>query len=107
VGTGNTITNQVPKGGTQVEKGSEIILYVERSEKDTGAASVPNVVGKTYEDATAALTKAGFEVVFEGETDGVVTSQNPKYGVSAAKGTEIKIQLTKKTEDKKNSSQGE
>lgn len=107
VGTGNTITNQVPKGGTQVEKGSEIILYVEKSEKDAGSASVPNVVGKTYEEATAALKKAGFEVVFEGETDGVVSSQNPKYGVSAAKGTEIKIQLTKKEEDKKNPTQGE
>ncbi len=98
VGTGNTITNQVPKGGATVETGSEIILYVEKSAEDAGTASVPQVVGKSYEAAARALTDAGFEVVFEGETDGVVSSQDPKYGVSVEKGTEVKIQLEKKAD---------
>lgn len=96
VGTGNTITNQVPKGGTKVEKGSEIILYVEKSSSDTGTVSVPNVVGKTYADATSVLKEAGFEVVFEGDTGGVVSSQEPKYGVSVEKGGEVKIKLVAK-----------
>lgn len=99
VGTGNTISNQVPKSGTEVEKGSEIILYVEKASGDEGTVSVPNVVGKTYNDATSILTEAGFEVVFEGETDGVVSSQNPQYGVSAEKGGEVKIKLAAKTQD--------
>jgi len=98
VGTGNTITNQVPKGNTKVETGSEIILYVEKSSEDTETVSVPNVEGKTYNDATTALTEAGFEVVFEGDTDGVVSSQNPKYGVSVEKGGEVKIKLVPKPE---------
>ncbi len=106
VGTGNTITNQVPKSGTQVEKGSEIILYVEKSSQDSGTISVPNVVGETYDDATKALTKAGFEVVFEGDTDGVVSSQDPKYGVSAEEGAEVKIKLVKKTEESQTSQGG-
>ncbi|NCC16212.1 MAG: PASTA domain-containing protein [Clostridia bacterium] len=97
VGTGNTITNQVPKAGETVEKGSEIILYVEKSSSDAGAVSVPNVVGKTYSDATSILTEAGFEVVFEGDTDGVVSFQEPKYGVSVEKGGEVKIKLVPKT----------
>ncbi|MDD3393875.1 MAG: penicillin-binding transpeptidase domain-containing protein [Anaerotignum sp.] len=97
VGTGNTITNQVPKAGATVEKGSEIILYVEKSSSDAGVVSVPNVVGKTYSDATSILTEAGFEVVFEGDTDGVVSSQEPKYGVSVEKGGEVKIKLVPKT----------
>ncbi len=98
VGTGNTITNQVPKAGATVEAGSEIILYVEKSSQDTGTVTVPNVVGKTYDEATAKLTEAGFEVVFEGDSDGVVSSQEPKYGVSVEKGGEVKIKLVPKTE---------
>ncbi len=81
-----------------METGSEIILYVEKSAEDAGTASVPQVVGKSYEAAARALTDAGFEVVFEGETDGVVSSQDPKYGVSVEKGTEVKIQLEKKAD---------
>lgn len=98
VGTGNTITNQVPKGGAKVEKGSEIILYVEKSTEDTGKVLVPNVEGKTYNDATKILTDSGFEVVFEGDTEGTVSSQNPKYGVSVEKGGEVKIKLSPKSE---------
>lgn len=105
VGTGNTITNQVPKGGTKVETGSEIILYVEKSTEDSGTISVPNVVGKTYNDATTILTDAGFEVVFEGDTDGVVSKQDPKYGVSVEEGGEVKIKLTPKEKETAGSTQ--
>lgn len=94
VGTGNTITNQVPKSGTKVEVGSEVILYVAKSEEDSGKVKVPNVTGKTYAEAVQLLAAEGFEVIFEGKTENsVVTSQEPKYGVSVEKGSEIKIRL--------------
>ena len=97
VGTGNTITNQVPKGGTEVEVGSEVILYVAKSEDDSGTVKVPNVTGKSYSDAVSILSDAGFEVVFEGEIgNSVVTAQDPKYGVSVDEGSEVTITLTKK-----------
>ncbi len=97
VGTGNQITNQVPKAGTEVEVGSEVILYVAKSEDDSGKVKVPNVIGKSYSDAVSALTKEGFEVVFEGEIgNSFVTAQEPKYGISAAEGSEVKITLSKK-----------
>ena len=97
VGTGNTITNQVPKGGTEVEVGSEVILYVAKSEDDSGTVKVPNVMGKSYSDAVSILSDAGFEVVFEGEIgNSVVTAQDPKYGVSVDEGSEVTITLTKK-----------
>ena len=70
VGNGNTVVNQVPKGGTTVDVGSEVILYVQRSEEDTGTVSVPNVVGKNYEQAETTLTNAGFTVAFEGDQSG-------------------------------------
>ena len=93
VGNGNTVVNQVPKGGTTVDVGSEVILYVQRSEEDTGTVSVPNVVGKNYEQAETTLTKAGFTVAFEGDQSGTVTAQDPKYGVSVAKGREVMLTL--------------
>ncbi|WP_458407813.1 penicillin-binding transpeptidase domain-containing protein [Anaerotignum sp.] len=97
VGTGNTITNQVPKVGTEVEVGSEVILYVAKSEDDSGTVKVPNVMGKSYSDAVSTLSEEGFEVVFEGEIgNSVVTAQDPKYGVSVEEGSEITITLTKK-----------
>lgn len=97
VGTGNTITNQVPKGGTEVEVGSEVILYVAKSEEDSGTVKVPNVMGKSYSEAVSTLSDEGFEVVFEGEIgNSIVTAQDPKYGVSVDKGSEVTITLTKK-----------
>ena len=93
VGNGNTVVNQVSKGGTTVDVGSEVILYVQRSEEDTGTVSVPNVVGKNYEQAETTLTNAGFTVAFEGDQSGTVTAQDPKYGVSVAKGSEVMLTL--------------
>lgn len=95
VGTGNTVSNQVPKANTTVDVGSEIILYVEKSVEDAGTMPVPNVVGKTYGDAEKALQDAGFVIAFEGEQSGVVLSQEPKYGVSVAKGSEVMVTLGK------------
>ena len=56
VGTGNTITNQVPKAGAKVEAGSEVILYVAKAEGEAGTAKVPNVVGKSYTEAVKTLS---------------------------------------------------
>ncbi|MGN1230320.1 MAG: penicillin-binding transpeptidase domain-containing protein [Anaerotignum sp.] len=96
VGTGNTITNQVPKSGTKVEVGSEVILYVAKSEEDSGTVKVPDVMGKTYNEAVKVLSDEGFEVVFNGETtNSVVSAQEPKYGVSIEEGSEVTITLTK------------
>lgn len=96
VGTGNTITNQVPKGGTKVEGGSEVILYVAKSEEDGGTVKVPDVMGRTYNEAVKILSDEGFEVVFNGETtNSVVSAQEPKYGVSIEEGSEVTITLTK------------
>lgn len=97
VGTGNSITNQVPKSGTKVEVGSEVILYVAKTEEDSGTVKVPDVMGKTYGEAVKVLSDEGFEVVFNGETENsTVTAQSPKYGVSVDEGSEVTITLTKK-----------
>ncbi|MFI3174147.1 MAG: penicillin-binding transpeptidase domain-containing protein [Bacillota bacterium] len=91
VGTGNTVVNQVPKGGTTVEKGSEVILYVEKSEEDYGTQGIPNLVGKTYDEASQTLSELGFGILVEGELSGIVTSQNPAHGIFVAPGEDVTL----------------
>ncbi len=96
IGTGNTITNQVPKAGTEVDVGSEILLYVTKSEDESGTVGVPDVVGKSYAKAEKELKSSGFTVAFEGDRDGIVVSQEPKYGVSIEEGSEVILTMGEK-----------
>lgn len=99
VGTGNIVANQFPHGGTQVEEGSQITLYLEKGEEDEGTMPVPDVRGKTYTEAITLLNDSGFEAEAEDDkTKGVVLSQSPKYGVSVELGT--KVTLTMGEEEK-------
>lgn len=94
VGTGNNIVNQVPKSGTDVQRGSEIILYVERSEADAGKNVVPNLVGMSYEMAVEELDKFNFDIIITGNIqNSVVASQSPAYGISIDPGSEVTIKL--------------
>lgn len=94
VGSGNTVVNQVPHGGTIVEEGTTVILYVEKSEEDAGTVPVPDVKGKSYDEAAALLTKAGLGVLIKGEsTAGSVVEQSPREGVSIAKGSDVTLTM--------------
>ena len=93
VGTGNTVTNQFPHGGTQLEEGSQITLYVEKGEEDQGTMPVPDVRGKTYSEAVTILNDNGFEVEEIENTKGVVVAQDPKYGVSVEPSTKVMLTM--------------
>lgn len=94
VGTGNSIVNQMPKGGTDVQRGSEIILYVEKTESDIGKTFVPNLVGMTYEEASETLAKFNFEIIMSGDIENsVVARQNPAYGLSIDTGSDVTLYL--------------
>lgn len=94
VGSGNTIVNQAPHGGTSVNVGSKILLYVTKGEDEGDTVQVPNVVGKNYNDAVAALNQVGFQVANIGETENtVVTSQDPQSGLFIEKGSTVTITL--------------
>jgi beta-lactam-binding protein with PASTA domain/tRNA A-37 threonylcarbamoyl transferase component Bud32 len=85
---------QDPPSGTQVAPGSEIRLVVGEG---PGTARVPDVVGKTREEAVKAIEQAGFVL---GEVDerpdsekpeGTVVSQDPPAGKETTRGTRISI----------------
>lgn len=95
IGSGNTITNQAPHGGVDVEEGSEILLYVTKGEEDgQNDVSVPDVTGKNYSEAVTILNDMELEVEFEGDQNGVVLSQDPKAGIFVESGaTVVKLQM--------------
>ena len=92
--------NQVPKSGASVQRGSEVILYVEKSESESGTVTVPSVTGMSYDDAVTKLTESGFTVAFEGDKENtVVISQDPKYGLSVEEGSEVMLQMGSAADD--------
>jgi eukaryotic-like serine/threonine-protein kinase len=86
----NTVTD-VDKAGEQVDPGTTIKVSISRG----NLVPVPNVVGRTQEDAILALQQAGLNAnVDEGDpstTPGIVTSQDPDPGKKLAKGKSVKI----------------
>ena len=86
-----TVVNQNPVGGTMVEPGSKITIYV------SGAASVPNVVGLSDQSAQTSLQSAGFKVSVQtvagpaNTAPGSVWQQNPNANTTAPQGATVTI----------------
>jgi serine/threonine-protein kinase len=80
--------SQVPEPGSRVRAGSEVGLVVR--------AGVPNLVGMTLADATAAVTAVGLRMSPAGEEAadpplGVVLRQSPVAGSAADPGTGVEV----------------
>lgn len=91
------VISQHPEAASEAEKGSTVNYTVS---KGTEVIGIPNVVGKTEAEATAALTAAEFEVVVKSEFSdsvetGKVISQSPSAGVTANKGSAVTITVSK------------
>lgn len=98
VGKGNKVVNQVPKGLTEVLEGTKVTLYVEKEEDESGGVIVPDVKGKSYEDAVSAIIGCGLEAVISGEEEGVVIKTEPLSGVTVEAKSEVKIIMGKSGE---------
>ena len=96
VGTGNTVTGQVPAAGSTLSKDSgRVILYTDDAEvKNT--VEVPNVVGKTAEAANRMLINAGLNVSVKGAShsnESTVAAQTIPEGTMVPTGTVVEISL--------------
>lgn len=105
VGDGEEIISQMPKEGSVIYKnGGKIILYTGKDSKNH-MVTVPNVVGKTPEEANIILTNSGFNIKIIGSTNfkygqgAFVVYQEYAEGTQLAKGTVITIKVLY-TEDK-------
>jgi len=89
-----TVTKQDKTAGSKVDKNTTINLTVSSGLKGT-TVSVPDVTGKTQEEAEKTLEAAGFKVSSEFSEDDAnvnkVISQSPSGGSSAGSGATVTI----------------
>lgn len=89
---------QVPEAGSNERTGSTIQIVVSLG-KGTGSAKVPSVKGKKEADAVKAIESAGLKAkkVYSASANvakGAVIEQFPASGATAAKGSEVLIQVS-------------
>ncbi len=103
VGKGLTVQSQVPAERASIPGGSTVILYL-GNEKPPESATVPSVMGLTYENARATLENAGFFMRASGvstyySNTTLATGQSLEYGTVADLGTVVDVQFTNVIED--------
>ncbi|MBM6869396.1 penicillin-binding transpeptidase domain-containing protein [Pseudoflavonifractor phocaeensis] len=87
VGSGDTVTDQIPAQGVAIPGGSQVILYM-GSEKPTDKVAVPDLSGMNREQAQTALTNVGLYLKSTGDT----TSESVRAeSQSIAAGTEVEM----------------
>jgi eukaryotic-like serine/threonine-protein kinase len=91
-----TVLAQEPKGGQQVEVGTQVRINVSQGVRP---ATVPPVVGDPFETAQSKLAAAGFQVrrldVDSSEPAGTVVDQDPDANTSASPGATITLSVSK------------
>jgi beta-lactam-binding protein with PASTA domain len=90
-----TVIAQDPKGGTSIVEGSDVRLNVSKGRQQTG---IPNVIGRSFEDAAAALREAGFSPVRRDvdapDPEGTVIGMSPGAGALAPPGTRVTLNVS-------------
>jgi serine/threonine-protein kinase len=93
-----TVIAQDPKGGTSIVEGSDVRLNVSKGLQQTG---LPNVIGRSFDDAAAALREAGFTPVRRdveaSEPEGTVIGMSPGAGTLAPPGTRVTLNVSSGT----------
>jgi serine/threonine-protein kinase len=90
-----TVISQDPAAGSQADEGSTVTLSVSTG---PGATAVPDVVGKTQDEATQILTDAGFvpqpKQIESDQPEGTVVSMDPAAGTQQPNGTTITFEVS-------------
>jgi serine/threonine-protein kinase len=91
------VISTTPPAGTQLRRGEHVDLLVS---KGASPVTVPDVVGKTYDDAKSILEAAGLKVtrndVFSDTVpQNTVVSQNPAKGAEGHRGDAVTLDVSK------------
>ncbi len=97
-----TVMSQSIIEGNEIKSGDRVKIEISEGEEE---AEVPDVVGKTLEEAKTVLEKAGFEVDEDEEYDDTVQKdyiirQTPEGEAKTSKGATVKIVVSKGAEVK-------
>lgn len=87
---------QAPAAGRRVERGEEVVLSVSEGPQEV---AVPDVVGTTSSEATAALREAGFDAnlvsVPSDQPAGTVIAQSPAAGTELSEGETVRLNVAR------------
>ncbi len=97
IGSGDVVTNQLPKYLTKVTEGGVVVLYTD-GESEVTNVTVPDVVGHTPANALKILVNAGLNIKFDGayreDIGGTVAQrQTPEAGQSVTPGTSVSVEF--------------
>ena len=90
------VVRQRPPAGGEARRGATVVLSVSKGPQ---LVAVPEVMGQTEADATAALRRVGLRVNIVRVpapgpvAEGTVVAQNPKGGVKAPKGSTVRLNI--------------
>lgn len=95
------VENQDPGKGVEVASGATVILYVSQGPDLTGMVEVPNILGLTEQEASAALLQVGLTPGETTVTDtsgrydpGIVIGQSIEKGQYVEEGTKVDMELS-------------
>jgi stage V sporulation protein D (sporulation-specific penicillin-binding protein) len=92
-GTGVEVVHQIPAASAKVQRGTTVILYLDKPESYNveGEVVVPNVIGRTMKDVAVILSDLGLRM--EAEGTGVAKSSKPQHGTSVKRGTVVQVRF--------------
>ena len=95
IGTGETVTAQIPGAGNIVPGNSQVLLYLGQ-EPEIRLVTVPDFTGMTRQQASDAAGVLGLYILVTGNSslDAVVTAQSHEKDTQVPVGTTIKLEFT-------------
>lgn len=87
----SVVTDQMPKSGTTLERGSKVFLYTQENDIRV-SVKVPAVTGLTVQEAREKLKQSGLNIKAEGDK-GRIISQVPQAEKSVEQGTVVDVVL--------------
>ena len=97
IGTGDTVTGQIPAAGMEVSGGSQVLLYMGEDVPEE-TVQVPDFLGMNRQQASDAAAQLGLYILVKGNTEVsanvTVTAQNIPAGTVVSPGTTIELQFT-------------
>ena len=97
MGTGETVTGQIPAAGQTVPGDTEVLVYLGEAPPER-TVTVPDFSGMNRAQADAAAGEQGLHILITGNDDistkVVVTSQDTPAGTEVPMGTTIQLHFT-------------
>ena len=101
IGDGATVLKQIPENPTRLPKGGTVILYTDDSAVSS-TAKVPNVIGKTAQEANQMIINAGLNIQIKGQdlegSKTIVVAQDPPADSNVEIGSVVTVHFVEPAE---------